>query len=109
MDEVEQQHHDQQIGPHPLPNTDPRTWPIVYTYEGTFDPLGNGYYEYSGEFEINAFGGLKFTRHEVVSRSLIDFMKMGEPEDYIRVAKDIIVPVPEVPKEQLDYLRTKLP
>jgi GH24 family phage-related lysozyme (muramidase) len=93
----------------PLPNTDPRTWPIVYTYEGTFDPIGNGHYEYSGEFEINAFGGLKFTRHEVVSRSLMDWAKMGEPEEYVKMGRDIIVPVPDVPKEQLDYLRTKLP
>jgi GH24 family phage-related lysozyme (muramidase) len=93
----------------PLPKTDPRAWPIVYTYEGTFDPAGNGYYEYSGEFEINAFGGLKFTRHEVVSRSLIDWAKMGKPEDYVRVGSDFVPPVPEIPKEQLDYLRAHLP
>jgi GH24 family phage-related lysozyme (muramidase) len=92
----------------PLPKTDPRTWPIVYTYEGTFDPVGNGYYEYSGEFEVNAFGGLRFTRHEVVSRSLIDWTKMGKPEDYVQVGKDVTPPVPEIPKEQLDYLRAHL-
>jgi len=93
----------------PLPKTDPRTWPIVYTYEGTFDPVGNGYFEYSGEFEINAFGGLKFNRHEVVSRSLVDWAIAGKPEDYVQKGSDVIVPVPEIPKEQLDYLRTKLP
>ena len=93
----------------PAPNTDPRTWPLVYTYEGTFDPAGNGYFEYSGEFEINAFGGLKFNRHEVVSRSLVDWMLSSKPEEFVQKGKDVVVPVPDIPKEQLDYLRTKLP
>jgi GH24 family phage-related lysozyme (muramidase) len=93
----------------PLPNTDPRTWPITYSYEGTYDPYGNGYFEFSGEFEINAFGGLKFTRHEVVSRSLADWAIGGSPENKVQKGQDIIVPVPEIPKEQMDYLRTKLP
>jgi hypothetical protein len=39
---------------------EPREWPIVYRYEGTYDPYGNGYFEFSGRFEINAFGGLRF-------------------------------------------------
>ncbi len=93
----------------PLPKTDPRTWPIVYTYEGTYDPWGNGYFEFSGEFEVNAFGGLKFVRHEVFSRSLIDFAVGGKPEQYVVKGNDIVVPVPEIPKDQLDYLKTKLP
>jgi GH24 family phage-related lysozyme (muramidase) len=93
----------------PLPKTDPRAWPIVYSYEGTFDPVGNGYYEYSGEFEINAFGGLKFTRHDLKSRSLIDWTKMGKPEDYVRWYSYPDPSVPEIPKEQLDYLRAHLP
>ena len=93
----------------PLPGTDPRAWPIVYTYEGTFDPAGNGYYEFSGEFEINAFGGLKFTRHEVVSRSFSDFLKMGAPADYVKKRPDTIVPIPAIPQEQINYLRSKLP
>ncbi len=92
----------------PLPGTDPRTWPLVYTYEGTFDPVGNGYFEYSGEFEINAFGGLKFIRHEVVNRSLLEFAKIGKAEEYVRKGKDHIVAVPEIPKEQLEYLRKTL-
>jgi GH24 family phage-related lysozyme (muramidase) len=93
----------------PAPNTDPRTWPLTYTYEGTFDPAGNGYFEYSGEFEINAFGGLKFNRHEVVSRSLIDWMLTSKPEEFVQKGKDVVVRVPDIPKEQLDYLRAKLP
>jgi GH24 family phage-related lysozyme (muramidase) len=92
----------------PLPKTEPRTWPIVYSYEGSYDPWGNGYWEFSGEFEVNAFGGLKFNRHEVVSRSLID-APLDKPEDYVQKGADAIVPVPEIPKEQLDYLRAKLP
>ena len=35
----------------PLPNIDPRAWPIVYSFKGTYDPYGNGYFEFSGEFE----------------------------------------------------------
>ncbi len=93
----------------PLPKTDPRTWPIVYTYVGTYDPLGNGYFEFSGEFEINAFGGIKFNRHEVVSRSFADFMLGGTPEGKVRKGDDVVVPVPPVPQEQIDYLKAKLP
>jgi GH24 family phage-related lysozyme (muramidase) len=92
----------------PPPNTDPRTWPIVFTYVGTFDPSGNGYYEFRGEFEINAFGGLKFNDHHVVSRSYIQWGE-GDPENYVRKGKDAIVPVPPIPAEQQAYLRTKLP
>jgi hypothetical protein len=93
----------------PLPKTDPRSWPITYTYEGTYDPVGNGYYEYSGEFEVNAFGGLKFNRHEVVSRSLADWALSGKPEDFVQKGDDVIVPIPAIPKEQLTYLKSKLP
>jgi len=93
----------------PLPKTDPRTWPIVYTYEGTYDPAGNGYFEFSGEFEINAFGGLRFNRHQVVSRSLLDFAIAGSPDEYVVRGEAFVPPVPEIPKEQLDYLRTRLP
>lgn len=93
----------------PLPQTDPRTWPIVYWYQGTYDPWGNGYFEFSGEFEINAFGGLKFNKHEVVSRSAVDWAIGGSPEDKVQKGQDVIVPVPAIPQEQIDYLRTKLP
>jgi hypothetical protein len=93
----------------PLPNTDPRTWPIVYTYEGTYDPWGNGYFEFSGEFEVNAFGGLKFVRHEVYSRALMDFALGGTPDQYVVKGRDITVPIPAVPEDQMKYLKTKLP
>jgi GH24 family phage-related lysozyme (muramidase) len=93
----------------PLPKTDPRTWPIVYSYEGTYDPFGNGYYEFSGEFEVNAFGGLKFNRHEVVSRSFLDLTIAGTPEGKVRMGPGAVVLVPDIPKEQLDYLRIRLP
>lgn len=93
----------------PLPKTDPRTWPIVYSYEGTYDPWGNGYFEFSGEFEINAFGGLWFNRHEVVPRSLSDFAIEGSPYDYVQRGQNVIVPVLALPQEQIDYLRTRLP
>jgi hypothetical protein len=92
----------------PLPGTDPRTWPIVFNYEGSFDPAGNGHFEFSGEFEINAFGGIKFNRHEVVSRSLIEFAIVGKPEEFVVKGKDVIVAVPDIPQEQIDYLKSTL-
>jgi GH24 family phage-related lysozyme (muramidase) len=93
----------------PLPQTDPRTWPIIYSYEGTYDPYGNGYFEFSGEFELNAFGGLKFSRHEVVSRSLADWAIGGEPDNKVQRGPAAIVPVPSIPQEQINYLKTRLP
>ncbi len=93
----------------PLPKTDPRTWPIVYSYEGTYDPWGNGYFEFTGEFELNAFGGLKFNRHQVVSRSIADWAIGGTPEGKVQRGSDAVVPVPTIPQEQIDYLRTRLP
>ncbi|NOU04541.1 MAG: hypothetical protein HOO94_12925 [Novosphingobium sp.] len=93
----------------PAPGTDPREWPITYTYDGTFDPMGNGLYEFSGEFEINAFGGLHFVRHDLVSHSFSDFMKIGSPEDYVKRGSDIVVATPQIPDEQVKYLKSKLP
>jgi GH24 family phage-related lysozyme (muramidase) len=93
----------------PPANTDPRAWPIVYHYEGTYDPYGNGLFEFTGEFEINAFGGLKFNKHQVVSRSAMDFAIGGAPEDKVARGRDVIVSVPAIPQEQVDYLRTRLP
>ena len=73
----------------PPANTDPREWPIVFHYEGNYDPYGNGLFEFTGEFEINAFGGLKFNKHQVVSRSLVDFAIGGTPEDKVARGRDI--------------------
>jgi GH24 family phage-related lysozyme (muramidase) len=95
----------------PIPEygSDPRTWPIVYAYDGTYDPWGNGHFEFTGEFQVNAFGGLVFSKpHHVVSRSAADFAIAGTPEDYVRKGDDVIVPVPEVPEAQLTYLKDHL-
>jgi hypothetical protein len=93
----------------PLPGTDPRAWPLVFSYDGTYDPVGNGHFEFNGLFEINAFGGLKFTDHKVVSRSLLDFAIAGKPEEYVIKGHDIILATPTIPDEQLKYLKSKLP
>ena len=93
----------------PLPGTDPRTWPIVYSYEGTYDPWGNGYFEFTGEFEINAFGGIKFNRHEVVSRSAVDVAIAGIPEDKVQRGPDVLATVPPIPPEQAAHIRPLLP
>jgi len=93
----------------PLPNTDPRAWPIVFNYVGTYDPALNGYFEFNGEFEINAFGGLKFNRHQVVSRSFADFAIFGKPEQMVQKGEEIVAAVPSIPQEQIDYLKSHLP
>jgi|GEM_PF-5404882 len=93
----------------PLADTDPRSWPIVFAYKGTFDPLGNGHFEFDGEFEINAFGGLRFVKHYIVSRSLADFLLLQEVEEYVAKGADHVAPTPPVPQEQIDFLRTTLP
>jgi hypothetical protein len=36
-------------------------------------------------------------------------MLSSKPEEFVQKGKDVVVPVPDIPKEQLDYLRTKLP
>ena len=93
----------------PLPNTDPRAWPIVYSVVGTYDPYGNGYFEFSGEFEINAFGGLKFNRHHVVSRAFADFAVMGTPDQYVQRGADVPATIPPIPEQQMAFLRSHLP
>lgn len=93
----------------PLPGTDPRAWPVVYHYTGSFDPFGIGHFEFSGEFEINAFGGLKFNRHEVVSRSLTDVVLLDPPEEYVKKGEDVEAPALPIPPEQEAYLRENMP
>jgi hypothetical protein len=93
----------------PLPGTDPRTWPLVFHYEGTYDPAGNGYFEFTGEFEINAFGGVHITKHKVKSRSLLEFAILGEPEEYVAAGSNIFVPTPDIPDDQAKYLKSRLP
>jgi hypothetical protein len=93
----------------PVPGVDPRAWPIVFTYTGNYDPWANGFFEFTGEFELNAFGGLKFNRHNVVSRSTVDFTIIGQPEQYVVKGNDVVVPVPAIPQAQIDYLTGKLP
>jgi hypothetical protein len=93
----------------PPANTDPRTWPVVFHYEGTYDPVGNGYFEFTGEFMIDAFGGIKWGRHQVVSRSLADWAIEGKPEDYVQRGPDVAATVPPVPDEQERYLQAHRP
>jgi hypothetical protein len=93
----------------PPADTDPRAWPIVYHYRGNYDPPGNGYWEFSGQFQIDAFGGIKWTKHEVVSRSLMDFAISGNPEDFVQRGPDVIAAIPPIPDEQLRYLQSHRP
>jgi hypothetical protein len=93
----------------PPANADPRTWPVVYHYEGNYDPLGNGYWEFSGEFQIDAFGGIKFNRHHVVDHSTMEFANLGKPEEFVRKGPDVIATAPAIPDEQVNYLRAHAP
>ena len=85
----------------PPSGTDPRTWPITYRYEGEYDPIGNGHWEFEGEFELNAFGGFKVNEHRVVSRSLMDFAIAGEPEEYVVVVPITWLLCPRCPRSSL--------
>jgi hypothetical protein len=87
---------------------DPRTWPLWYHYEGSFDPLGNGQWEFSGDFEINAFGGLTFHDHKNVSRSLMDFAISGVDNDSWK-CENVGWTVPTIPDDQMTYLRGHTP
>lgn len=91
-----------------IPNTqlDPRAWPIIYNYVGSYDPVGNGHWEFDGEFELNALGGLKFNRHRVVSRSLADLGT--KPEDWVRKSYDTPYAIPPLPSDQFEFLRRRL-
>ncbi|MEG3165126.1 hypothetical protein U1701_11025 [Sphingomonas sp. PB2P19] len=96
------------LEPIPDKSVDPRAWPLVFTYTGSYDPVGNGQWEFSGEFEINAFGTLRFNRHKVVSRALWDG-PLASAEEYVERGATIIKPIPTIPPEQVKYLKDKLP
>ena len=60
--------------------TDARAWPFTFRYEGSYDPFGNGEFEFEGEIEVDAFGGIRWTKpHKVVSHSLADWALSGRP------------------------------
>lgn len=94
----------------PPPNSDPRTWPMSFRYQGEYDPYGNGHYEFGGEFEIDAFGNRRFINHHVVSRSAMEWAIIGSPSDAVSRGQDIFWhPVPPIPEDQMNYLKIKLP
>lgn len=93
----------------PIDGVDPRAWPIVYAYAGTYDPMGNGYWEFNGELELNAFGGIKWNKHQVFSRSFADATLGGAPADWVQRGPDIVIALPVIPDDQVAYLRTHLP
>ena len=92
----------------PASMKDPREWPVVFAYDGTYDPFGNGQFEFQGEFEINAFGGLKFNRHKVKSVSLIDIAVLAKPEDLVQRKSNRSYVVPSLPPDQKKYLMEQI-
>jgi GH24 family phage-related lysozyme (muramidase) len=87
--------------------TDPRTWPLSYHYEGSFDPWGNGQWDFNGDFEINAFGAIAFHDHKWKSRSLIDSALDVHPDNW--KGPDVPAAVPAIPADQMTYLRAHVP
>lgn len=85
---------------------DPRAWPLSYHYEGSFDPVGNGHWEFMGDFEVNAFGALTFTHSDVKSHSLLDFPGI-DPEGWR--GSNVDAEIPPIPEEQVAYLRSHVP
>ena len=80
---------------------DPRAWPIRMSYEGNYNPYGNGNWDFQGQFEFNAFGYFKILEHEVASRSLMDFAIFGSPEDYVyKYGNHLPYSIPELPESQ---------
>ena len=62
---------------------DTRGSPARVAYQGSYDKMGNGHWDFKGQFEFNAFGYFKILRHNVVSRSLADWALSGRPSDYV--------------------------
>lgn len=85
---------------------DPRLWPLCYHFQAAYDPVGVGHWEFQGEFEVNAFGGLRFTRNEIKSQSLYELGRF-DPEHWR--GPDHTPPIPPLPAEQLEYLRANVP
>ena len=87
--------------------TDPRTWPLWYHYEGTFDPLGNGQWDFNGDFESRVRRA-RLPQHCNVSRSLLDFAISGVDNNSWKCA-DVASTVPTIPDDQMAYLRGHAP
>lgn len=86
---------------------DPRAWPLVYHYEASFDPVGNGMWRFQGDFEISAFGGIRFLNPTFTSDSLANFALSVSPENWR--GPDVSMSTPTIPQDQLDYLRQHVP
>lgn len=90
--------------------SDPRAWPFTYRYQGTYDPFDNGKFEFEGEIELNAFGGIRWVRpHQVISRSFADWALPAAPEEIVRRGRDVVVATPTIPDDQRAYLNAHLP
>jgi hypothetical protein len=82
----------------PKHGQDARLWPMVWIYEGNFDPIGRGDFDFQGRFEIDAFGGFRVTEHAVIDRSLVSF---GNAEDFVMRGPNHVGSTPPPPGKRL--------
>lgn len=87
------------------PKFDPRGWPLCYHYEGSFDPVGNGDWKFHGDFDLDAFGSIRFFGHQVADHSM--FGNLWGADTFH--GPDVAGNVPTIPTDQLEYLREHLP
>ncbi len=89
------------MNPRPTSSKDPRSWPIRVAYQGQYDPVGNGKWDFQGEFEFNAFGYFKILKHNVVDRSFITIANFGKPSDFVyRFHDSSGTAIPRLPADQ---------
>ena len=73
----------------PSDGVNPRAWPVVCSYSGTYDPVSNGYFEFEGEFQLTAFGEIRFNKHKVYSHSLGDWLLKHDTDWYVHRGPDV--------------------
>jgi hypothetical protein len=66
----------------PTEGDDPRSWPLRFTYDGHFDPVGAGEFDFQGEFQIDAFGSYDTLSHSVEDRTTFAAINIGDWDAY---------------------------
>lgn len=80
---------------------DPRAYPFRVSYSGSFDPRGNGFYYFEGEFEFNAFGLLRFIKHDTKNKSTIPIQGS---DSVVATGEEHNFSIPALPEKQRKIL-----